>query len=181
VQAQLPPAFGPEGVEVLLSFMRRLPSDWSWAIELRHPGWFDGSDTQKRVDDLANERNITRVVLDTRPLYAAPPRSDAAIEERENKPRLPIATTAVGSYPIVRVIGQDDPQGTLVGLRAWVPQLVEWLREGKEPCLFVHQPENLDSPGLARQLYETVCVEVPELEALPEPVTVEEPEQTRLL
>ena len=47
VQAQLPPAFGPEGVEVLLAFVRRLPLDWPWAIELRHPGWFDDGDAHR--------------------------------------------------------------------------------------------------------------------------------------
>lgn len=181
VQAQLPPAFGPEGVEVLLAFMRRLPLDWPWALELRHPGWFDGSSAQQRIDELALERGITRVVLDTRPLYAAAPQSQSAVEERENKPRLPITTAVVGQHPIVRVIGQDSAEGTLEGLVAWVPQLVEWLREGLAPFIFVHQPDNLDSPGLARQLHAAVREVAPEIATLPEPMNVEEPEQTRLL
>ena len=168
VQVQLPPAFGPVAVEVLLAFMRRLPLDWSWAIELRHPGWFDGSDAHRRVDELAIERGIGRVVLDTRPLYAAAARTEAAVEERGNKPSLPIVLDAAGPHPIIRVIGQDSPEGSLEGLVAWVPQVVEWLAEGREPFVFAHQPENLDSPGLARAFHDAVRAEVPALRPLPD-------------
>ena len=34
---------------------------------------------------------------------------------------------AVGGTPIVKVTGSDDLDGTRDGLRAWIPQLVEWL------------------------------------------------------
>lgn len=173
VQVQLPPAFAPAGIEVLVAFLRRLPADWSWAIELRHAGWFDGSHAHRQLDDLLIERGITRVVLDTRSLYAAPAMSQAAVEERGNKPRLPIVLDAVGAHPIVRVIGQDAATGTLDGLRAWIPQIVDWIAAGKEPYLFVHQPENVDSPGLARQIYEEISTLVPELSPLPEPEPVD--------
>lgn len=180
VQVQLPPAFAPEGIDVLLAFVRRLPSDWSWAIELRHAGWFDGADAHGRIDDVLLDRGIGRVVLDTRSLYAAPAMSEAAVEERGNKPRLPIVLEAVGQHPIIRVIGQDSPAGTLDGLRAWKPQLMTWLDEGREPYLFVHQPENVDSPGLARAIYDEIRAERPELDPLPEPAPVEEHEQPSL-
>lgn len=181
VQVQLPPAFSPDGLDLLLSFMRRLPADWPWAIELRHPGWFDGSRAHRMVDELAIERGIGRVVLDTRPLYAAPARSEAAVEEKQNKPRLPIALDAVGDRPLIRVIGEETPEGTLAGLIAWVPQLVTWIGQGRTPFVFVHQPENVDSPRLARQLYQAVRDELPELPALPDAPEVAEPEQTSLL
>ena len=160
--------------------MRRLPSDWPWAIELRHPGWFDGGDAQRRVDELLIERGISRVVLDTRPLYASPARSEAAVEERVNKPRLPITLDAVGPRPIIRVIGEDDPEGTYRGLDAWRRQIVDWIDEGREPYLFVHQPENIDSPGLARRIHARLRDDRPTIAALPEPVAVDEGEQTSL-
>jgi hypothetical protein len=40
---------------------------------------------------------------------------------------------------------------------------------GREPYVFVHQPENLQSPGLARAFHEAVASEVPNLEPLPDP------------
>lgn len=180
LQVQLPPAFGPEGLPVLLAFVKRLPQDWKWTIELRHGGFFDGSRTQMELDELLIERGIGRVVLDTRPLYAAPAQSEAASEERRNKPKLPITLAAVGHDPIIRVIGQDSPEGTLQGLLAWVPQLVKWIRDGRRPYLFVHQPENLNSPELARRVHAAVQAEVPEIARLPDAPVVDEPEQTSM-
>jgi uncharacterized protein YecE (DUF72 family) len=180
VQAQLPPGFGPEALPLLLNFVRRLPSDWKWALELRHPGWFDGSAAQQELDELLIERDISRIVLDTRPLYAVPAVSTAAIEEKSNKPELPITLDAVGSRPIIRVIGEDSPQGTMKGLLKWVPKLKSWLGEGREPYLFVHQPENLDSPGLARALHTAISMQDPALDPLPEAPSVEDPEQTSM-
>lgn len=180
VQVQLPPAFGPGGLTPLLSFLRRLPRDWPWAIELRHPGFFDGSDAHRQVDDLLIERGIGRVVLDARPLYAVPAGSAASVDEKRNKPKLPIVLDAVGSRPIIRVIGEDSPQGTLEGLMAWVPKITQWLADGCEPYVFVHQPENIDSPNLARILHESVRDAVPSITALPDPPALEEPHQTTM-
>ncbi len=170
VQVQLPPSFGPGDVEILLGFLRRLPADRSWGLELRHPGFFDRSATHDRVDRLCADRGIARVVLDTRPLRSVPAHSEAAAEEKRTKPSLPILTDVVGLHPIVRVIGEDRSDGTMAGLLDWVPQVVSWLREGREPYVFVHQPENLHSPGLARAFHDAVADEVVDLEPLPEPV-----------
>ena len=180
VQAQLPPAFGPEGLPLLLNFVRRLPQDWQWALELRHPGWFDGSAAQRELDALLVERGISRVVLDTRPLYAVPATSSAATDEKKNKPDLPIMIDAVGPRPIIRVIGEDTPQGTMKGLLKWVPRLMTWINEGREPYVFVHQPENLDSPGLARALHAALLMQMSDLVALPDAPTIDEPEQTSM-
>ena len=180
VQAQLPPTFGPEALPLLLNFVRRLPQDWKWALELRHLAWFDGSAAQQELDELLIERDISRIVLDTRPLHAVPAVSSAATEEKGNKPDLPITLDAVGSRPIIRVIGEDSPQGTMKGLLKWVPKLISWLDQGREPYVFVHQPENLDSPGLARALHTAVSMQYPAVAPLPEAPAVEEPEQTSI-
>ena len=119
-------------------------------------------------------------MLDTRPLYAVPAASTAATEEKSNKPDLPITLDAVGQRPIIRVIGEDSPQGTMKGLLRWVPKIKTWLDEGREPYVFVHQPENLDSPGLARALHTAVGMQYPALAPLPEAPAVEEPEQTEM-
>lgn len=180
VQVQLPPAFGPEGIDVLERFLRRLPRDWTWALELRHPGWFDGADPQRRLDEVLIDRDISRVVLDTRPLYAAPAESEAAIDERNNKPKLPITLDAIGSRPIIRVIGEDRSDGSLRGLKAWSDHVVRWLDEGRQPFVFVHQPENLDSPELARRLHAHVADLVPSLDRLAEPAVEGSPDQASL-
>jgi len=168
VQVQLPGTFGPDATDVLMAFLRRLPMDWPWAIELRHPGFFDGSKAHRSVDELLIERDISRVVLDTRPLYAVDATSSAAVDEQRSKPKLPIVLDAVGPRPIIRVIGEDRVDATMDGLMAWVPNVVSWLAEGREPYVFAHQPENLDSPGLARAMHDEVARIVGDLAPLPE-------------
>lgn len=167
---QLPPSFGPDSLAVLARFVSGLPTSHRWVVELRHPGFFDGGDIHRATDEVLGEADVGRVVLDTRPLYAAPADSEAGRQERRTKPRLPVVVEAMGPQPVVRVIGGDDLHVTSEGVEQWIPTAVDWLGEGREPYLFVHRPDNLDSPTIARRLYEAARAEVPELAALPVPV-----------
>jgi uncharacterized protein YecE (DUF72 family) len=172
VQLQLPPSFGPDQLPALRAFVAQLPVAHPWVVELRHPAFFDGGGAHHAVDDVLVEANVGRVVLDTRSLYAASPRTDAAVDERRTKPRLPVVTDVMGDEPIVRVIGSDDVEGTFDGLLAWTPTIVDWLDEGRRPYVFVHQPENLESPALARRFHAAVAEHVTDLAPLPTPLPV---------
>jgi uncharacterized protein YecE (DUF72 family) len=172
VLIQLPPTFGPDQLAVLRAFVTQLPGDHPWVVELRHSAFFDRGDAHRAVDDVLTTANVGRVVLDTRPLYAASPRSEAAVEERRTKPKLPVASDVMGPEPIVRLIGSDDVEGTYAGLLAWAPTVVDWLAEGRRPYVFVHQPENLESPALARRFHAAVEERVPGLAPLPTPLPV---------
>lgn len=158
LQIQLPPSFGPDGLPVLRTFLGRLPLEFTWVVELRHPAFFDGSSAHRAVDSILERCRVGRVVLDTRALYAGPALTEAEIDERRTKPALPVVTDRMGTTPIVRVIGADDPEQTYRGLEAWRPHVQRWIEEGREPYVFVHQPTNIDSPGLARRFHdETVA------------------------
>lgn len=175
VQLQMPPSFGPNDLRALAEFVGRLPATHRWVVELRHPAFFDGGAAHRAVDSILRDAPtgpIGRVVLDTRPLYAESPRSEASVDERRTKPKLPVVTDLMGDEPVVRVIGADPSDRSLAGLTAWVPQLVDWLAEGRRPYVFVHQPENVDSPDLARRLHTAVRERVPDLEPLPDPLPV---------
>ena len=169
VQLQLPPSFGPESLDQLRVFVTGLPTSHRWVVELRHPAFFDGGPVHRAADDALATAGLGRVVLDTRPLHAAAEITAAALAERRNKPRLPIVTTVMGDEPVIRVIAGDDVDGALDGLAAWTDPVVEWLAAGKRPYVFVHQPENLDSPVLARRFHAAVSEHVPSLVPLPEP------------
>ena len=55
-------------------------------------------------------------------------------------------------------------------MQPWLPVLADWLTEGRTPTVFVHTPDNVAAPPLARHLYNDVRNIVPTLAALPEPV-----------
>ena len=183
IQLQLPPSFGPESVGALAEFVTRLPTSHRWAVELRHRAFFDGGDMHRRLDDTLLDVGVARVVLDTRPLYASPEHGSAANDERRSKPNLPVVTDVMGREPIVRVIGPDDADDNLDGLLAWVPTVVDWIADGCEPYVFVHQPENRESPAIARRLHAVVADRIPDLAPLAEPSPLggmPEHDQTRL-
>ena len=169
VQLQLPPSFGPEHAGVLADFVTRLPTTHRWVVELRHRAFFDGGDVHRRLDEVLTDVGVGRVVLDTRPLYAHGDDTPAAVDERRTKPKLPVVTDVMGTAPIVRVIGANDAEATLAGFEPWVRPTVDWLTDGLEPYLFVHQPENRESPAIARRVHARVTAEVPTLLPLPEP------------
>ena len=170
VQLQLPPSFGPESLDRLRSFVGGLPTSQRWVVELRHRSFFDGGPVHRAADDALAAAGVGRVVLDTRPLYAAEAVTTAALDERRSKPRLPVVTDVMGDEPVVRVIAGDDVAGASAGLLAWADQVVDWLGAGRRPYVFAHQPENHESPRLARLFHDAVRARVPELTPLPPPV-----------
>ncbi len=180
VQLQLPPSFGPESLDQLRTFVVGLPTSHRWVVELRHPTFFDGGDVHRAVDDVCRAAGIGRVVLDTRPLYADTPVTAAALDERRTKPHLPVVTDVMGDEPVVRVIGGDALQPTLDGLAAWDDQVVDWITDGRRPYVFAHQPENRDSPALARWFHERINTRVPGLVPLPQPTSIGDGDQPSL-
>ena len=70
--------------------------------------------------------------------------------------------------------------GIMSFIRSQFIEIVEWLDEGRHPYLFVHQPENLDSPGLARRIHEAIREQRSGLAPLPDPLAVVDHEQGEL-
>jgi uncharacterized protein YecE (DUF72 family) len=165
---QLPASFAPIDLDVLDRVLRRLPSaSWRWSVELRHPGFFE-SPGREAADSTLSRTGTERVLLDSRALYSRPPMSEAGREAWGKKPRIPALTEPITGHPIVRFIGSDHEPTTMAGLAQWEPIVADWLRDGRTPTMFVHTPDNLDSPGLARSFHEALRRRVPELLPLPD-------------
>ncbi len=177
---QLPASFAPIDLPVLDSLLGQLPRDpWRWSVELRHPAFFEFPD-RDIADALLGRHSVERVLLDSRPLYARPPMSEAGRQTWGKKPRIPALTDAITDEPIVRIIGSDHPDVTMAGLRDWHPIVADWLRDGRYPTVFVHTPDNLDAPDLARGFHDAVRQLVPNLAPLPDPLPVGTAEQGSL-
>jgi uncharacterized protein YecE (DUF72 family) len=73
----------------------------------------------------------------------------------------------------VRYIGRDDAERTAEGWQYWADVVADWLRGGRSPTVFIHTPDNVDAPVLARRFHDDVRTRVPDLEPLPEPEPVE--------
>jgi uncharacterized protein YecE (DUF72 family) len=168
---QLPATFGPADLAALAAFLPSLPGGHRYAVEVRHPRFFDGSPAARALDRLLRDHDAEWIAFDTTTLFAARPTSEAEREAWGNKPRLPRRTEAIGDRPVLRYLGRDDVAATVAGWRPWIDVVAGWLAEGRRPTVFVHTPDNVESLGLARRFHDEVRARVPDLLPLPEPRT----------
>jgi uncharacterized protein YecE (DUF72 family) len=167
---QLPPSFSPAGLGALDGFLRRLPREHRYCVEVRHQAFFTDPRSEQQLEKILGEAGAEWVPFDTTVLFESPPASDAEREAWAKKPRLPRRSRALTSHPVVRYIGRDDPARTAAGWQPWADTVAGWLREGRSPTVFIHTPDNVDALDLARRFHDDVRARVPEVEPLPEPV-----------
>ncbi|MCA2217977.1 DUF72 domain-containing protein [Jidongwangia harbinensis] len=170
---QLPGSFAPADVPVLAGFLRRLPADHRYAVEVRHPAFFDDPHAAAPLEDVLSAAGAEWVPFDTTAFFRSPPTSDAERDAWTKKPRVALRTAALTDRPIVRYLGRDDTARTVAGWQPWVEVVAGWLRAGRSPTMFLHTPDNADAPLLARRFHDEVRARVPDLEALPTPLPVE--------
>jgi uncharacterized protein YecE (DUF72 family) len=179
LMVQLPPSFAPVDLPVLAEVLPQLSHAWRWAVEVRHPGFFGGL-ARRQLDRMLEAHGVERVLLDSRSLFERPPSTEPGRKEWETKPRVPALVDALTDRPIVRFIGSDHDDLTISGLQSWCSVAANWLGEGRTPTVFVHTPDNAESPGLARTFHAIVASLVPQLAALPVPAPLEVAEQGSL-
>ncbi|WP_199734179.1 DUF72 domain-containing protein [Micromonospora musae] len=167
---QLPGSFGPTDVPVLARFLRRLPTAHRYAVEVRHPAFFDDPRAARLLEQTLATVTAEWVPFDTTAFFSSPPTSDAERDAWVKKPRVALRSAALTDRPIVRYLGRDDTERTVEGWQYWVEVVAGWLREGRFPTIFVHTPDNADAPLLARRFHDEVRARIPELAPLPVPL-----------
>jgi uncharacterized protein YecE (DUF72 family) len=167
---QLPPSFSPADLGTLTGFLRRLPRQYRYAVEVRHRAFFADPRWEHQLEGALGEIGAEWVTFDTTVLFDGPAASDMEREARVRKPQLPRRSRALTSHPVVRYIGRDDVARTAAGWQPWLEVVGDWLREGRSPTVFIHTPDNVDALGLARRFHDDVRARVPELDPLPEPM-----------
>ena len=172
---QLPPSFGPAELGPLGGFLRGLPREHRYAVEVRHRAFFTEPRAEHELERVLNAVGAEWVPFDTTVLFDGRPASDIEREAWTSKPRVPRRSRALTGFPVVRYIGRDDPARTVAGWQHWVGVVAGWLREGRSPTVFVHTPDNVEALELARRFHGEVRAQVPGLDPLPEPVQVGPP------
>ncbi|QSB15117.1 DUF72 domain-containing protein [Natronosporangium hydrolyticum] len=167
---QLPGSFAPGDVPALAGFLRRLPSNYRYAVEVRHRDFFVEPRAAQLLERALAATSTEWIPFDTTVFFAQPPTSDEEREAWTKKPRLPLRADALTDRPVVRYLGRDDATATVEGWQRWVAVVAGWLREGRSPTVFIHTPDNAEAPELARRFYDEVRARVPELDPLPEPL-----------
>lgn len=147
---QLPAQFGPGQLPTLRRFLKQLPPEFPYAVEVRHASFFAAGDQEKEFDDLLVEQGVDRVLFDSSILFDGPPADEHERESQRRKPRVPMRQTVTGRHPFVRFVGRDDVERSRPGLVAWAAVVASWLDQGLEPFFFTHSPNDAFAPATAQ-------------------------------
>lgn len=150
---QLPGSFSPALLGVLERFLKKLPTDYGYAVEVRHADFFTQTAVRGDYNRRLRELGVDRVIFESRPVHAAPALDQATQEAHERKPRLPVQLDTTAGVPVLRYIGHPLAGENPRWLEPWAAQTVRWIEAGLTPRIFLHTPDNQQVPALARQFH----------------------------
>lgn len=151
---QLPGGFAPYHFADLEKYLRGLPAEFPYALEVRHRGFYEDTAEERELNHLLMELHIDRVLLDTRPLFCDAPSDESEAKLQASKPQLPVAPVLTARHPFIRLIGRNDSQLVMPWVREWAQTVASWIVDGLRPYVFAHTPDEVYSPDLARLFHE---------------------------
>ncbi|MGR5322720.1 DUF72 domain-containing protein [Vibrio sp. DNB22_17_1] len=157
---QLPAAFGPEHLGRLKKFCSRFSPNFPLGVEVRNMAFFSKGEEERELNQWLVENGIDRIIMDSRPVFAAEPTSEAVIDAHQNKPRVPVHAIATANHPMIRFIGHPDIDDNLRFFEPWLKKLPMWVEQGIQPYLMIHTPDNVLAPELAEKLYKQLQVKL---------------------
>ena len=160
---QLSPTFAPAKLKQLVRFLKSLPVQFPYAVEVRHHGFFDDP-IESELNDLLSEHSIDRVIFDSRPLFSAAPTDEIEEVSQKRKPRSPIRTTVTGTRPMLRLVGRNDLTTVQPWIDEWCKVIAGWIDDGLKPFVFTHAPDDQFAPEFARMFHNSLSEQVKQLE-----------------
>ncbi len=154
---QLPPTFSGHHLDDLAAYLHSLPTEFPYAVEVRHADFFDRGPHEAALNHLLAELHIDRVIFDSRPLFSAPPGDDYERDSQSRKPQLPVQRVVTARSPIIRLVGRDDVRSVSPWIREWATVVAGWIISGMTPYVFTHAPDDLYAPQLARLFHDELC------------------------
>lgn len=134
---QLSERFSPAKKADLYAYLKSLPSDLQFFLELRHPEWFANTVLRDEWLHLLQSLNMGAVITDTSG------RRDCAHMELS----VPKA--------FVRFVGNNLHPTDYTRIDEWVHRIKAWVKKGlQELYFFMHQHEEKDSPELCNYVIE---------------------------
>ena len=128
---QVSEAFSPKRKEELFTFLRSLPTDMQFFVELRHPDWFSNTAIRDELFTTLKEINIGAVLTDTSG------RRDCAHMQLT----IPKA--------FIRYVGNSLHATDYTRIDEWIERIKYWLDNGlKELYFFMHMHDETYSPEL---------------------------------
>jgi len=182
---QLPASFTPRRIGELACFIDALEGQALegrvLAVEVRNMGFFDKGEGERMLNRLLLDRGVERICLDSRPLFSCVSSDPAVLLAQSKKPKVPVRPAALTQFPQVRFIGRPELEANDGFIEQWAQKVAVWIEEGRTPYVFLHTPDNVLAPELARRFHRQLMTLLPGLPELPTPERGPEVEQLGLL
>ncbi|MDD1969075.1 DUF72 domain-containing protein [Pseudomonas putida] len=163
---QLPASFTPNRLGELATFIDALVGR-ELAVEVRHMAFFNKGEEERMLNRLLLDRGVERICLDSRPLFSCISRDPAVLHAQSKKPKVPARPAALTHFPQVRFIGRPELDANDPFVQQWAQKVAGWIEEGRTPYVFLHTPDNLQAPELARRFHSQLMKLLPGLPELP--------------
>lgn len=147
---QLSSQFSYNEFDKLEEVLVNLPREFAYAVELRHPDFYDKGKKESHLLHLLRNLNIDRVIFDSRRLHGLKSKEPSVKKAQQRKPKLPVRFDTTGSRPFVRYVGANDVLNNEAHLKEWAIIVADWIRDGLHPYMFIHSPDKVHAPVLAR-------------------------------
>lgn len=159
---QLPPSFGYPGLALLEKFLEKLPSEFQYAVEVRHGDFFDDDAGEKPLNDLLTRHGANRAIFDTSTLQAIDSGDRDIVEAQRRKPKMSETFAVTGNHPFLRFVGHKTVEPNLPRLRRLAEVVARWIEEGRHPFVFMHSPDDYYAPHLCRRFHQLLSEKVAE-------------------
>ena len=166
---QLSSQFSYNEFDKLEELCEILPPHYHYSVEVRHHDFYDRGKKEKRFFELLKANSIGRVTFDTRKLHSIKGGDKSIIQAQKKKPKTPIRFDASASRPFVRYVGANDVINNETYLKEWAIITADWIKDGLHPYIFIHSPDVVSSPGIARHFHKLLSgfVELEPMAAAP--------------
>ncbi len=160
----LPATLGPDALPELDALFGRLPGDYRYVLEVRHPDFFS---RPALLEPLLERSGAGRVMFDSRPIYREDTRHPEVLAARHKKPDVPLLDTVYNGLVYARVVLHPELRHNGRYMEEWLQRCKAYLASGHTVFFMAHCPNNQHCPELAFHFHQSLCETVPTLGPLP--------------
>jgi uncharacterized protein YecE (DUF72 family) len=161
---QCPATLGPDALPELDALFGRLPGDYRYVLEVRHPDFFS---RPALLEPLLERSGAGRVMFDSRPIYREDTRHPEVLAARHKKPDVPLLDTVYNGLVYARVVLHPELRHNGRYMEEWLQRCKAYLASGHTVFFMAHCPNNQHCPELAFHFHQSLCETVPTLGPLP--------------
>ena len=161
---QFPATTGPANLSTLESIISRLPTQYRYVLEVRHPEFFKQPEL---LEPLLNKYQLGRVIMDTRAIFRGNKKHPEVLAALHDKPDVPVLGKIYNMLVFVRLMLHPDLISNDLYIDQWTNRISQALNAGCDCYMMIHCPNNLHCPPMALDFHERLRQKDQQLSALP--------------